>query len=65
MYLRREDGGRGIKSLKDIYQETKMRVSCYVACLGNKWISAARRRENTKQGNSTVEEVMKALEYME
>ena len=65
MYLRREDDGREIKSLKDIYKETKIRVACYVGFLENKWVSAARRRENTKQENSTVEEVIKALEYME
>ena len=54
MYLRRKDDGRGIKSLKDIYKETKVRVACYVGFLENKWVSAARRRENTKQENSTV-----------
>ena len=26
LYLRREDGGRGIKCLKDIYKETRRRV---------------------------------------
>ena len=41
LYLIREDGGRGIKSLRDIYKETKLRVTCYMACLQNKWIKAA------------------------
>ena len=36
LYLRREDGGRGIKSLKDIYKKTRMRVACYMACSENK-----------------------------
>ena len=58
LYLRREDGGRGIKLLKDIYKETRLRVACYIACSENKWISAAWRRENTKEENSIVEEAM-------
>ena len=62
LYLRREDGGRGIKSLKDIYKETRLRVACYMACSENKWISAAWRRENTKEENSIVEEAMKTME---
>ena len=41
LYLIREDGVRGIKSLRDIYKETKLRVTCYMACLQNKWIKAA------------------------
>ena len=61
LYLRREDGGRGIKSLKDIYKETRLRVACYMACSENKWISAAWRRENTKEENSIVEEAMKTM----
>ena len=61
LYPRREDGGRGINSLKDIYKETRLRVACYMACLENKWISAGWRRKNTKQGNSVVEEAMKTM----
>ena len=48
LYLKREDGGRGIKSLRDIYKEMRLRVACYMACSENKWISAAWRRENAK-----------------
>ena len=65
LYLRKEDGGRGIKSLKYIYKETRLRVACYMACSENKWISAAWRRENTKEENSTVEEAMKTMEDVE
>ena len=36
LYLIRQDGGRGIKSLRDIYKETRLRVACYMACLENK-----------------------------
>ena len=36
LYLRREDAGRAIKSLKDIYIETRLRVACYMSCSENK-----------------------------
>ena len=47
--------------MKDIYKETGLRVACYMACSKNKWISAAWRRENTKEENSIVEEAMKTM----
>ena len=62
LYHRREDGGRGIKPLKDIYKETRLSVACYIACSENKWISAAWRRENTKEENSRVKEAMKTMD---
>ena len=62
LYLRRKDGGRGIKSLKDIYKYTRLRVACYRACSENKWISTAWRKENIKEGNPIVEEAIKTME---
>ena len=59
--LRREDGGRGIKSLKDIYKEKRLRVACYMACTENKWISSAWRRESTKEENYIVEKAIKTM----
>ena len=63
--LRREDGGRIIKSSKDIYKETRLRGACYIACSENKWISAVWRSENTKEENSMVEEAMKTMDDVE
>ena len=65
LHLIRKDGGRGIKSLRDIYKETRLRVACYMACLQNKWIKAAWRRENTKEENSIVEEAIMTMEDVE
>ena len=48
--------------MKDIYKETKLRVACYMACSKSKWISAAWRRENTREENSIVEEAMKTMD---
>ena len=49
LYLKRKDGGRGIKSLRDTYRETRVRVACYMACSENRWISAAWRRKNIRR----------------
>ena len=62
LYLKRKDGGRGIKSLRDTYRETRVRVACYMACSENRWISAAWRREKYKEENSIVEEATKTME---
>ena len=31
LYLKREKGGRGLKSLRDTYKETRLRVACYMS----------------------------------
>ena len=31
LYLKREKGGIGLKSLRDTYKETRLRVACYMA----------------------------------
>ena len=51
--------------MKDIYNETKLKVTCNITCSENKWISAAYRKDNTKKENSTVEEAMKTMEDVE
>ena len=62
LYLRKEDCGRGIKLLKDIYKETRLKVACYMVCSENKWISTKWRRDNTKEENSIVEEAIKTMD---
>ena len=38
LYLKREKGRRGLKSLRDTYKETRLRVACYMAKSTNRWI---------------------------
>ena len=38
LYLKGEKGRRGLKSLRDTYKETRLRVACYMAKLTNRWI---------------------------
>ena len=37
-YLKRDVGGRGLKSLRDVFVETRLRVACYMAYSSNKWL---------------------------
>ena len=48
LYLKREEGGRGLKSLRDVYKETKLRVACYMAMSQSEWIQAAMGKRNRK-----------------
>ena len=57
LYLRREDGGRGLKSMKDVYEETKIRVACYMAYQESPWIQAAWDCEVRKDGKSMTRDV--------
>ena len=61
LYLKREKGGRGLKSMRDVYKETRLRVACYMAKSTNRWIKAAWRREQMKEENAIVMESMMAM----
>ena len=54
LYMRRENGGRGLKNMKDLYEETKVRVACYMT-------HSAWRREFQKEGKSIKSEAEDAL----
>ena len=49
LYLMRNKDGRGLKSFKEVYNETKTRVACYMAAATNKWIRVAWRNESQKE----------------
>ena len=55
LYLKRERGGRGLKSLRDAYRETRLRVACYMAKSTNRWIREAWRREENKEENINID----------
>ena len=41
LYLKRENGGRGLKSMRDVYRETKLRIACYMEKYESLWIQVA------------------------
>ena len=62
LYLKRERGGRGLKSLRDAYKETRLRVACYMAKSTNRWIREAWKREENKEENAIVSESISTME---
>ena len=54
LYLSRNLGGRGLKCLRDIYMETKIRIACYMAKSESKWMEVAWQREQAKEHWSIV-----------
>ena len=51
LYSKKKEGGRGLKSFKNVYDETKTRVSCYMATATNELIRVTWRNESCKSKN--------------
>ena len=64
LYLTRDDGGRGLKSMLDVYKETRLRVACYMSKSENRWIQAAWKRETLKVENAAVTEARTTMEEL-
>ena len=56
LYTKRTDGDRGLKSFKEVYDETKTRVACYMATSTNEWIRLVWRIETRIKGANFFEE---------
>ena len=61
LYTKRTEGGRGLKSFKEVYDETRTRVACYMATSTNEWIAAAWRNEIRKEQTSLKREVERIM----
>ena len=61
LYLPRCKGRRGIKSMRDLYKETKVRVACYMTMSRSRWIEVAWRREQENEYCSVKREAEDAL----
>ena len=62
IYLKREDRERGLKSMRDVHEETRLRVACYMSKSENRWIQAAWSRETLKVANAVVTEARTTME---
>ena len=65
LYLPRKVGGRGLKSVKDAYEETKIRILCYLFCSQNPWLSIVWKREIEKNHIPLSKEVSKTFENID
>ena len=61
-YLSRNLGGRGLKSLRDMYMETNIRIACYMAKSESKWMEVAWQREQAKEHWSIIRHVEKEFD---
>ena len=61
LFLKRQDGGRGLKSLRQVYKETKVRVATYMVCSTSRWIRIAWKREYNSEYKSLKREAEQAL----
>ena len=61
LYSKRKEGGRELKSFKEVYDEAKTRVTCYMATATNEWIMAAWRNEIRMEQTSLRREAEKAM----
>ena len=62
IYLKREDREKGLKSMQDVHEETRLRVACYMSKSENRWIQAAWSRETLKVENAVVTEARTTME---
>ena len=51
-----------MKSMRDAYKKTRLRVACYMAKSTNRWIRAAWKREKNKEENAIVFESMSTMD---
>ena len=61
-YLKRNQGGRGLKSMRDVYAETRTIVVCYMCKSNNKWIQVAWQREAVKENNTIIDEAVMEID---
>ena len=57
LYMHRKVGGRGLKSLRELYKETKTRIACYLILSGNRWMNEVWKYEKSKDHWSIKKEV--------
>ena len=45
LYMKRKNGGRRLKSLREVYEETRLPVGCCMFVSDNRWIKEAWKEE--------------------
>ena len=61
LYLKRDAGGRSLKSLQDVFVETRLRVARYMVKSSHKLIKAVWKRELLKETNSIKDEAITSM----
>ena len=61
LYMKRKDGGRGLKSVKEVYDEKTTRIACYMASMTNEWIKLAWKNESRREQTSVEKEAERVM----
>ena len=61
LYRKRDDWRRGLKSLREVYDDTRLRVGCYMFVSDNRWIKEAWKKETRKECNLIKDEIILAI----
>ena len=62
LYMKEKDGGRGLKSLRGVYEETRLHAGCYVFVSDNRWIKEAWKQETRKECYSIKDEIILTMQ---
>ena len=62
LYVKRKDGRRGLKSLREVYEEARLCVGCYMFVSDTRWIKEAWEQEARKECISIKDEVILTMQ---
>ena len=48
LYMKRKNGERGLKSLREVYEQTRLRVGYYMFVSNNRWIKEAWKQKTRR-----------------
>ena len=65
LFTNRQEGGRGLKSFKEVWDESKTRVACYMSTSTDEWIKVAWKNEMSKEQTSLKREAEAAMRKMQ
>ena len=65
LFTNGREGSRGLKSFKEVYDETHTRVACYMATSTGEWIKVAWKNEMSKEQTSLKREAETAMRKMD
>ena len=62
IYMKLKDGGRRLKSVREVYEETRLRLGCHMFVLDNRWIKEAWKQEARKGCNSIKDKIILTMQ---
>ena len=62
IYMKIKDGVRGIKSLREVYEETRLRLGCHIFVSDNRWIKEVWKQEARKGCNSIKDKIILTMQ---